>query len=97
MRTLMIATVALAATTALATPAAAQSSDPTFTGLRGTILGGYDGIRPGSTEDSDVDGDNQTVDGFTYGFDVGYDMNLGGVVVGAEAELTDSELAGGSR
>ncbi|QIG78379.1 outer membrane protein [Stakelama tenebrarum] len=90
MRTLMIATAALAATTALATPAAAQTTDPTFTGLRGTIIGGYDGIRPGSTEDSDVDGDDQTVDGFVYGFDVGYDMNLGGAVVGVEAELTDS-------
>ncbi|WP_188054016.1 outer membrane protein [Sphingosinithalassobacter sp. CS137] len=85
-----ILAAALVSTTALAAPAAAQSYDPTFTGPRISVLGGYDGIRPGSTEDSDLDGDDQTVDGFLYGIEAGYDFNLGGVVAGAEVELTDS-------
>jgi len=91
MRTLTLAAVAaLAASTALVAPASAQTQDPTFTGVRGSILGGYDGIRPGSTEDSNVDGDDQTVDGVLYGVELGYDFSAGGVLVGVEAELSDS-------
>ncbi|MFV0623648.1 outer membrane protein [Sphingomonas sp. ac-8] len=80
----------LAASTAFAAPAFAQDVNPTFTGPRVGIVGGYDGVRPGSSEDSDIDGDNQTVDGFLYGVDAGYDVALGGALVGVEAELTDS-------
>lgn len=88
MRTAIAA--ALVATSALATPAFAQDVNPTFTGPRIAVLGGYDGIRPGSSEDSEIEGDDQTVDGFLYGVEAGYDLALGGAVVGAELELSDS-------
>ena len=82
---------ALAASTMIATPAFAQdSTDSTFTGFRAGVVGGYDIIRPGSTEDSDLDGDDQNVDGFLYGVELGYDIGVGGAVVGVEAELSDS-------
>lgn len=80
----------LVAGTALATPAFAQDANPTFTGLRVGVVGGYDGIRPGSTEDSDLEGDDQTADGFLYGVEAGYDIALAGALVGVEAELADS-------
>ncbi len=83
--------VALAASSAFATPALAQDVNPTFTGPRIGVLGGYDGIRPGSTEDADIDGVDQTVDGFVYGGEIGYDFAMNnGLVLGVEAELTDS-------
>lgn len=86
--------LALLAATGLATPALAQSgapaTDPTFTGPRIGLLGGYDSIRPGSDEDTDLDGDDQSVDGFLYGVEIGYDIALGGALVGIEAEINDS-------
>lgn len=88
MRTLIISLAV--AGTALATPAFAQDANPAFTGFRIGALGGYDGIRPGSSEDSDLDGDDETVNGFLYGVDAGYDFALGGALVGAEVEYTDS-------
>ena len=90
MRYVYLAATALVASSALAAPAMAQNVDPTFTGPRIGVIGGYDGIRPGSTEASDVDGDDQTVDGFLYGVEAGYDVAVGGAVLGVEAELTDS-------
>ncbi len=81
---------ALAASTMIAAPAFAQDTDPTFTGFRAGVVGGYDILRPGSTEDSDIDGDDQNVDGFLYGVELGYDIGVGGAVVGVEAELSDS-------
>jgi outer membrane immunogenic protein len=82
---------ALAASTMIAAPAFAQdNTDPTFTGFRAGVVGGYDIVRPGSTEDSDIDGDDQNVDGFLYGVELGYDIGVGGAVVGVEAELSDS-------
>ena len=92
MRTFFPATaVALAAAgTILAVPAAAQTAESTFTGPRAGVILGYDGLRPGSTEDSDIRGDNQTADGLLYGGDIGYDMAFGNVVVGAEGEITGS-------
>lgn len=82
---------ALVASTAFAAPAFAQDQvNPVFTGPRIAVLGGYDGIRPGSSEDSDIEGDDQTVDGFLYGGEIGYDFAFGGALVGVEAELTDS-------
>ena len=87
MRKLMIA--ALVASTGLAAPAFAQTAtDPVFTGPRIAVLGGYDSIRPGSSEDSDLDGDDQSVDGFLYGGEIGYDFAAGGALVGVEAEIT---------
>ncbi|MFL9839544.1 outer membrane beta-barrel protein [Sphingomonas sp. ST-64] len=89
MRTVFAA--ALAASTMFAAPAAfAQDGEATFTGPRVGVIGGYDIIRPGSSEDSDIDGDDQSVDGFLYGVEAGYDIALGGAVVGVEAELSDS-------
>lgn len=75
---------------AVAAPALAQSTNPTFTGPRveGTI--GYDHIAAGSSVDNDNGRDDQSVDGLLYGVGVGYDLALGGALVGAEAELTDS-------
>lgn len=81
---------ALVASTALAAPAFAQEVNPVFTGPRIAVLGGYDGIQPGSSEDADIEGIDQTVDGFLYGVEAGYDVALGGALVGAEVELTDS-------
>jgi outer membrane immunogenic protein len=79
---------ALVASTAFAAPAFAQTGQSAFSGPRVGILGGYDGIRPGSTES--IEGVDQTVDGFLYGIEAGYDFDFGGAVVGVEAELTDS-------
>ncbi|MFZ5748967.1 MAG: outer membrane protein [Pseudomonadota bacterium] len=90
MRIALIGAAAFAATTALVAPAHAQDSGDRFTGPRVGVIAGYDTVRPGSTEDSDVDGDNQNVDGFLYGFDVGYDFRTGPAVIGVEAELSDS-------
>src|SRR3546814_19208584 len=43
---------------------------------------------------SDLDNDNgrddQSVDGLLYGLGIGYDIAVGGAVLGVEAELTDS-------
>ncbi|MHA6317096.1 outer membrane protein [Altererythrobacter sp. CAU 1778] len=76
---------------ALATPAMAQSSDTTFTGPRVEIVTGYDTTRAGSTIDDDSDADNdQSIEGLLYGVGVGYDVDMGSVVIGAEAELSDS-------
>ena len=75
----------------LATPAFAQDTvNPVFTGPRIAVLGGYDAIRPGSSEDSDIDGDDQTVDGFLYGGEIGYDFAAGGALIGIEGEINDS-------
>ena len=88
MRTLTMTAIAAVATGAFAAPAMAQ--DIPFNGPRIGVIAGYDGIRPGSSEDSDIQGDDQTVDGFQYGVDAGYDVNLGSAVVGVEGEWTDS-------
>lgn len=86
MRKLLLAS--LAAST-IAVPALAQDRGP-FTGPRVGVLAGWDGLRPGSTEDSDIRGDDQSADGLLYGADVGYDVALNGVVVGAEGEVSGS-------
>ena len=83
---------AFMASTALIAPASAQTATSAdFTGPRIGVLGGYDTIRPGSSEDTDVEGDDQSADGFLYGVELGYDVAVGDrMVIGAEAELTDS-------
>ncbi len=86
-------TILLAAASALvvSTPAMAQSNDENFNGFRLEGVGGYDISRAGSTVDDDVNTDNdESIDGFVYGAAAGYDINTGGVVLGVEAELTDS-------
>ncbi|AWW75085.1 autotransporter outer membrane beta-barrel domain-containing protein [Erythrobacter sp. KY5] len=75
----------------LSTPAFAQDADDNFTGFRLEGVGGYDTSRAGSSVDDDANQDNdQSIDGLVYGAAVGYDFNAGGVVLGVEAELTDS-------
>jgi outer membrane immunogenic protein len=88
MRTKFLA-AALIASSALAAPAFAQDATGP-SGFRAGVVGGLDIVRPGSTEDSDVDGDDQSMEGALYGVEVGYDLPLGGVVLGLEAELNDT-------
>lgn len=78
-------------TIAIATPAMAQSADDTFTGPRVEPLVGYDDVKAGSSVDDDGNENNdQSIEGVTYGIGVGYDVDLGGAVVGVEGEWTDS-------
>lgn len=76
---------------AIASPAVAQDSDA-FTGFRLEGLVGYDSTRPGSDVDLDnADEVDQSIDDITYGVGVGYDMNMGGVVLGVEGEYMESQ------
>lgn len=75
---------------ALAVPAHAQE-DRGFNGPWVAGVGGYDKNQAGSTADDDVNEDNdQSAEGVVWGGAVGYDVDLGTMVVGAEAELTES-------
>lgn len=85
-----LAAAVLAASTAFAAPAFAQDINPAFTGPRIAVLGGYDTIRPGSSEDADNDSNDQSVDGFLYGVEAGYDFAISGLVLGVDFELNDS-------
>lgn len=92
MRTLLtsLSLGAVAAAT-FATPAFAQDEyEVPFTGPRVGAILGYDGTRPGSSEDSDIEGDDQTADGLLYGGEVGYDFQVGRAVIGVEGEVTGS-------
>jgi outer membrane immunogenic protein len=82
--------LAAASAVALAVPAHAQE-DRAFNGPWVAGVGGYDKNQAGSTTDNDVDdSDDQSAEGVVWGGAVGYDMDLGTMVVGAEAELTES-------
>ena len=72
---------------ALATPAMAQDSS-TFTGPRIEGIVGYDNTRSGSEPDADFD---RSIDGLAYGVGIGYDLALGGVVLGVEAEWLETD------
>ena len=72
--------VAAVAAIALATPALAQD-EATFTGFRVEGLIGYDVVSNPAVNDQD---------GLLYGVGVGYDFNAGPVVLGVEADITDS-------
>lgn len=72
-----------------AVPAFAQ--DSSFTGPWVAGVAGYDINKAGSSQDNDVEDIDESAEGVMYGVAVGYDYDLGNVVVGAEAELTDSE------
>ena len=75
---------------ALAVPAQAQD-DRGFSGPWIAAVGGYDKNQAGDTTDDDVNEDNdQSAEGIVWGGAVGYDMDLGTMVIGAEAELTES-------
>ena len=81
----------LVATSALATPALAQSGNPTFTGPRVEATLGYDHTGAGSSVSNNNGRDDQKIDGLLYGGGIGYDIaTSSNVVLGAEAELTGS-------
>ena len=71
---------ALLATVAAVTPAMAQESAP-FTGPRVEGLVGWDHVKAGGDSD----------DAIGYGGAIGYDMQMGGAVVGLEGEYSDSD------
>ncbi len=78
---------------AIAVPAAAQDGSD-YNGPRAEVLAGYDTMRPGSSTDIDnADDLDQSIDGITYGVGLGYDFQLGNVVLGVEGELMQSEAA----
>ena len=82
--------LASASATALAVPAAAQDNSA-FTGPRIEGIAGSDISKAGSDVDHEFnDEDDQSIDGLLYGVGVGYDVAVGGVVLGAEAELSKS-------
>ena len=87
-----VAILTATALTAIATPAFAQVEDESpFTGLRGEGIVGYDNIRAGSSRDDDGnDNNDQSVDGVIYGIGLGYVVDLGSVVIGAEGEFVDA-------
>ncbi|NJR77582.1 outer membrane protein [Sphingomonas corticis] len=89
MRKFLIA-AATAATALSALPAAAQEIAP-FTGARVEALVGYDNLQDGG------DGESDGRDGVSYGALVGYDFQVGGLVIGAEGEATDSSVRVRSR
>jgi len=80
---------ALAATPALAQSAPSDPATPEFNGPRAGILLGYDRVQPGQIANSNID-DSNSADGLTYGGDVGYDIQSGRWVFGAEGEVTGS-------
>lgn len=82
-----------------AVPAAAQAQETSpFTGPRAEVLVGYDSLRSGSDVDDDTtndslfdnNGPDESIDGFAYGFGLGYDFDLGPAVIGVEGEFMDS-------
>ncbi|HEY9091081.1 porin family protein [Parasphingorhabdus sp.] len=87
----------LAGSMMVSAAAQAQETSP-FSGPRIEILGGYDQLSSGSDVDIDTDNDgifeendiDQSVDGFAYGAAIGYDFDLGSVIVGLEGEYMDS-------
>jgi outer membrane immunogenic protein len=91
MRSFVLAAASFAALAA--SPALAQSapSDPDaeFSGPRAGVLLGYDRVQPGQIPNSNID-DSNSADGLTYGGDVGYDIQSGRWVFGAEGEVTGS-------
>ena len=82
--------LAAAAGAAVSAPAAAQ--DSSFSGPWVAGVAGYDINKAGSSQDDDLNPDrDESVEGLMYGAAVGYDIDLGTMVIGAEAELTDSK------
>lgn len=86
-----ILTLAALSAAAVATPAAAQTqTDPIFTGPRVGAIIGYDHVGAGSSQSNQNGRDDQKIDGLVYGGDLGYDLAVGGLLVGVEGEATGS-------
>ncbi|MXO59210.1 outer membrane beta-barrel protein [Altererythrobacter salegens] len=84
-----LALILATASTATAVPAMAQ--DTGFSGPWVAAVAGYDVNKPGSSQVSGIDPDQDVnAEGLMYGAGVGYDFDMGNLVVGAEGELTDS-------
>jgi outer membrane immunogenic protein len=84
-----LALIAATSLAAIATPALAQDKD--FSGPWVAGVAGYDINKAGSSQDNDANPDaNRSAKGIVYGAAVGYDADHGNIVVGGEAELTDS-------
>ena len=82
MRKYLLAALA-ATTTVVATPALAQTTgNAPGTGLRVEGIVGYDNARVPGVDSS----------GIVYGARVGYDFDAGGLVVGIDGEITDSNV-----
>src|SRR3546814_4253393 len=90
MNKIIVATL-FAGAAALTSPAFAQDTNSTFTGPRVEGLIGYDHVGAGSDIDNDNGRDDQSVDGLLYGLGIGYDIAVGGAVLGRSEEHT-SEL-----
>jgi outer membrane immunogenic protein len=88
MKKIMVA--ALLTGTAVATPALAQDTTPTFNGPRVEAILGYDHLGAGSDVSNQNGRDDQKIDGLLYGAGAGYDINLGRAVLGVEGEVTGS-------
>jgi outer membrane immunogenic protein len=83
-----LATLMLIGVACTATPALAQGNS-TFTGPRVEGIIGYDISRAGSTIDNDTaNNDDESIDGLLYGVGAGFDIAVGGAVVGVEGEWT---------
>ena len=80
--TLLATTVIVVAMTVATPPAFAQDGD-TFEGPWVAATAGYDTFNGDGSE---------SADGIAYGIALGYDISLGGVLVGAEAELSKSSV-----
>lgn len=84
MRKLVITAATAALAIGMAAPAVAQDSDKApFTGVRVEALAGYDHL-------SDGDSNSSGKDGFAYGGAIGYDAQVGGVVLGVDGEIDGS-------
>lgn len=92
MRKILVASLlAASAGIVAAAPAAAQDTNPTFTGPRVEAVLGYDHTGAGSSVDNDNGRDDQNISGLLYGIGIGYDIaTLSNLVLGAEAEITGS-------
>ena len=75
--------IAAVAASAIATPAFAQDAS-NFGGPNVGLIAGYDSYKV------KFDGESGSKSGFQYGLTAGYDLNLGGGLVGLEAEVGDS-------
>lgn len=89
MRKLVLTAFVATAAAAVATPALAQSANGPFDGFRVGAVAGWDGLRPGSGHNSSIT-DGHGADGFLYGADLGYDHQMGNLVIGAEGEVDGS-------
>lgn len=79
-----------AATAGLALGAPAAAQETTFSGPWIAGVAGYDINKTGSTRDADDQNIDQSMEGAVFGVAIGYDADMGNLVVGAEAEATTS-------